>query len=561
MSNKQNKTQSIKHWLWCWLATTTLPAIAALSMAVYHDQVIDRERIEGPAAEFFAYSREALLITGSVCIVTLLLGLLFAVLIRRRISRSIEALHGPALSLGTGDPITLPRVEVAETDKLREALVTASQLNEQLDKERADASERERRQNIGKEAAEESNRMKSDFLTSMSHELRTPLNGILGFSQLLEVPHFGALNPRQKEFVTQIVLGGRHLLNLINDVLDLSKIESGRMTVSPERVELVPLVKSTMATLTQMAIKHNIDLDPGSFGKGMPPILADRVRMAQCLLNLGTNAIKFNRPNGSVAFSYGILEEGWVRITVRDTGIGIAKEKIGELYKPFNRLGAELSAIEGTGIGLALTKRLVGLMGGRVGVESTVGEGSSFWIDMPVFIGKAVTPPSELAPDLVRHKAGFTVLYVEDNPPNMVLVRNILSTLENVRLIEAVDGASGIALAKEHHPDLIVLDIHLPDINGFAVMQKLKRLPKFAATPFIALSADAMKGKVRRGIEAGFFRYITKPLDVQQFLSAIDEALPTAARAGRQRPSAPPQEEPPQSKVAAKTVHPTEAGE
>lgn len=353
------------------------------------------------------------------------------------------------------------------------------------------------------------------------------MNGILGFAQLLETPVFGSLTAKQTEFVEAILRSGRHLLDLINDILELSKIEAGKLSVSLERVELPPMMKSVISALSNMAGAQNIVLAEGKFDWDFPAVLTDRVRLIQCLINLGSNAIKYNRPGGRVDFSYERLDETRIRLRVTDTGIGIPEDRHNELFQPFNRLGAATLAIEGTGVGLALTRRLVEAMGGRVGFTSVRNSGSCFWIDLPVFAqdkhsqAKPAGGFAEPAPAL----HDFSLLYAEDNPSNMELMRNIVETLDRVRLIEAIDGASAIALARQHRPDVVVLDLNLPDINGYEVLQALKNIEEFAATQFIALSASVMPSDLRRGLQAGFSRYLMKPIEINLLLIAIEEAL------------------------------------
>jgi signal transduction histidine kinase/CheY-like chemotaxis protein len=457
------------------------------------------------------------------------IAFLFALLLARqiglRIARSIRALSDPALALASDVPIVVPPIEIKEVDEVGRALTKTRHLLEERTIARNQAERAERNMAVAKETAEERNLAKSQFLTMMSHELRTPLNGILGFAQLIDGSFYGSTTAKQKEFIDAILTSGNHLLGLINDILDLSKVEIGRMTVSMEQVDLVPLIKSVIANLALLAEKHGVNLEGGDFGLGLPSVLADRVRLAQSLFNIGSNAIKYNRPNGSVTFSYAVHDE-MLRISVDDTGIGIPKDRQSELFQPFSRLGAERKAIEGTGVGLALTRRLVELMHGKVGCASTLGEGSRFWIDIPIFVASGYEhhPAVPIDPEAPQN-SGFSVLYVEDNPSNLVLMRNLLGTMQSVCLIEATTGTLGLAMATEQHPDLILLDIDLPDIDGITLLKQLKDLPEFATTPILAISANAMPPDVQRGKEAGFFEYITKPIDVNRFFKILDAAL------------------------------------
>jgi PAS domain S-box-containing protein len=384
-----------------------------------------------------------------------------------------------------------------------------------------------------KAEAERANQAKSEFLTSMSHELRTPMNGILGFGQLLATSHFGSLTPRQKEFVDAILDSGRHLLDLIDDILQLSKIEAGKLTVTPEPVSLTTLLKSVIANLQGDARKYGVTLAGAESGLGMPAVWADRTRLAQAIINLGSNAIKYNRANGSVTFACEAIDGGRIRISVRDTGIGIPEERQKELFQPFNRLGAERGIVEGTGIGLSLTRRLVELMDGSLGYVSRPGEGSSFWIDIPVCTRQVESEPVQASVTAgLERRSGISILYVEDNVGNQTLMRHVVATLTDVTLLEASTGQAGLALARERKPDLIILDINLPDVSGFALLQQLRRFPETAMTPVLALSADAMPSSVARGLETGFFRYLTKPLNIEALLQAIDDALLAAEMMG-----------------------------
>ncbi len=478
-----------------------------------------------PASVVTAGLRQALLVNVGLALLLLLLGALFARRIGRRVAHSLDALAAPALALGAGEKVAVPPVEIREADELGRSLARAADLIETRAQERDEAERNERRMLVQKQAADDANRAKSEFLALMSQELRTPMNAIVGFSQLLEGRHYGQLTDKQKEFVDQIGFSGRYLLELINDILDLSKIEAGRLAVSMEYVDVMPLIKSVVATLSQAAARVNISIVPGNFGHDMPPVHADRVRLAQILLNLGSNAIKYNRPRGTVRFSYERHDDR-VRIAVTDTGPGIPAARQAELFQLFSRLGAENRAVEGSGVGLALSRKLIELMGGTIGFSSVPGEGSCFWVDVPVFViaRSTKTAADTPLPDGPHH-SGFSLLCVEDNPASLALVRDILATLKDVTLIEATDGASALALAQQHRPDIILLDIHLPDMSGHEVLQRLKTNPELAEIPVLALSAGALPRDIARGLESGFFRYLTKPIEVRGFLAAIDAAL------------------------------------
>ena len=379
-----------------------------------------------------------------------------------------------------------------------------------------------------KEAAERANLAKSDFLSAMSHELRTPLNAILGFAQLMET---GAPppTPGQKDSIGQILQAGWYLLALINEVLDLAVIESGKLSLSPEPMSLAELLSDCQAMIEPQAQLNGIQVHfPALQGPWM--VKADRTRVKQVLVNLLSNAIKYNRDGGQVDLRCSAVATGRIRICVQDTGEGLAAEKLAQLFQPFNRLGQEAGAQEGTGIGLVVSKRLVELMGGTIGVESQVGVGSLFWFELDAAdelhsaIGPVEPLPKALAPALAG-TALYTLLCVEDNPANLTLVERLIARRPDVQMLSARDGRLGVEMARAHRPDLILMDINLPGISGFTAMRILAENPSTAHIPVVALSANAMPRDIEMGLEAGFFRYLTKPIKVGEFMDTIDAAL------------------------------------
>jgi CheY-like chemotaxis protein/anti-sigma regulatory factor (Ser/Thr protein kinase) len=379
-----------------------------------------------------------------------------------------------------------------------------------------------------KSAAEKANLAKSDFLSSMSHELRSPLNAILGFGQLMEAG-LPLPTPAQKESIDQILQAGWYLLELINEILDLSLIESGRLSLSVESISLAEVLNDCHAMIEPQAQKSSILL---LFPPTDSPyhVKADRTRVKQVLVNLLSNAIKYNRAGGMVEVRCEACSAERVRISFRDTGQGLSAEHLSQLFQPFNRLGQEAGAEEGTGIGLVVSKRLVELMGGSIGVESTVGVGSVFWIEMnakePPRLVTAEDQPSVLAPARWQSDSKLrTLLYVEDNPANMRLIEKLIERRPDMRLLSATDGNRGIEIARASHPDVILMDINLPGISGIEAMKILADDPATAGIPVIALSANAMPHDIARGLSAGFFRYLTKPIKVKEFMDTLDVAL------------------------------------
>ena len=381
---------------------------------------------------------------------------------------------------------------------------------------------------VAKEAAENANRAKSEFLSSMSHELRSPLNAILGFAQLMDsgqpVP-----TPAQKDSIDQILQAGWYLLELINEVLDLALIESGKLSFSPEPILLDELLAECHAMIEPQAKLGGIVV---SFAHSAKPLCvsADRTRVKQVFVNLLSNAIKYNRVGGTVEVHCATTPSGRVRIEFQDTGAGLANDKLDQLFQPFNRLGQELGGEEGTGIGLVVCKRLTELMGGAIGARSSVGVGSVFWVEFDLAPTGDTVPgtlpaSSESAPVCPAGTTLRTVLCVEDNPANLTLIARLLARRSDIRLISAKDGRRGVELARSAQPDLILMDINLPGISGLVALGLLADDPATAHIPVIAVSANAMPRDVEKGLAAGFFRYLTKPIRVDEFMDTVGLAL------------------------------------
>ncbi|AWL05835.1 ATP-binding protein [Massilia oculi] len=379
------------------------------------------------------------------------------------------------------------------------------------------------------EEARSANQAKSAFLSSMSHELRTPLNAILGFAQILTSDTLPSTLEQKKEFANHILKSGRHLLTLINEILDLAKVESGTITLSMEPVALTDILLEVRTMIEPIAATRKVRvLFPAIDGA---VVMADRTRLKQVLLNLLSNAVKYNREEGAVVVSCEQTAPERLRLSVQDTGQGLNPEQLANLFQPFNRLGQEAGAQEGTGIGLVVTKRLVELMGGEIGVTSSPGVGSVFWIELasttplasalPEGGPEAASAPSDLPDEGEPH----LVLYVEDNPANLRLVEEIVAFRRDLRLLSAPDGHLGLQLAKAHLPEAILMDLNLPGMSGFEVLRQLRADPETTWIPVIALTANAMPRDIERGLAAGFHRYLTKPIDIDKFTEAINSTL------------------------------------
>jgi PAS domain S-box-containing protein len=414
--------------------------------------------------------------------------------------------HGRPLLGGDGEPIAAVAIfrDISDRIALEAALVEA------------------------RDAADAASKSKSEFLSRMSHELRTPLNVVLGFTQLLQMEPLGE---EQLSWVDQVLKAGRHLLDLINEVLDIARIESGALALSPEPVSLRDVVGETVESMRPIAASNDVTIDFLIEGDDLY-VQSDRQRLRQVLINLLANSVKYNRPHGSVLITSKAGDADTVAIRVSDTGIGIAAEHIERLFVPFDRLGAEHSSVEGTGVGLPLSLRLVEAMSGDLSVESTPGEGSTFTVTLP-----GASPPAEEADDVTIAAAEMqmnsddalgthgTLLYIEDNLTNLQLMQRIVGRRPGIRLLHAFQGRMGLDLARTGHSDIIMLDLHLPDMAGIEVLGQLRADPTTAGVPVYIVSADATAGQVSRMRSAGAAGYLTKPLDVRRVLGLLDSVL------------------------------------
>ena len=382
---------------------------------------------------------------------------------------------------------------------------------------------------VARATAESASAAKSEFLSSMSHELRTPLNAILGFAQLLRRDKKEPLSERHKGRADQILQGGEHLLRLIDDILDLSRIEARAISISAEPVIIGEVLNEVRTTLEPMATRAGLSIDVMTLPARLPMVTTDRTRFAQILMNYGSNAIKYNRPGGKVTFTVSIPSPEYVRVTVADTGMGIPLDKQEKLFQPFQRAGQETGPIEGTGIGLVITKRLAELMRGLVGFRSVAGEGSEFWVDMPVqSVARPevpVAPPTPAVGQSLSTAGRRRVLYVEDNPANVLFMKDLLGTFDNIDLVTAPTAEMGIELARSDPPALVIMDINLPGMSGVDALRTLKTIPETAKIPVIALTAAASERDRQRGEQAGFYRYLTKPVRVDELEAALESLL------------------------------------
>jgi signal transduction histidine kinase/ActR/RegA family two-component response regulator len=424
------------------------------------------------------------------------------------------------------------------------ALALVEERTATLEAALAERSRLQLAEQVAREEAESANRYKNTFISRMSHELRTPLNAVIGFGQLLERQQ---LSDDQRDSVDHILKGGHHLLDLINEVLDIARIESGDLGLSSEPVLVSTLVGDALSLVRPLAAQYSINLIGGRDSACAEYVFADRQRLQQILLNLLSNGVKYNRVGGTVAVSCEPRDATHLRIKVADTGYGISPEQLGHLFTPFERLGAERSEIEGTGIGLALSRQLAEAMGGTLDIESTVGQGSTFWVELPLV--EAPIERLERLHILSTHEESHvgsapgerrTVLYIEDNLANLTLIQRIVAERDGIEIIPAMQGRLGLELAREHQPAVVLLDLHLPDISGDEVLQRLRDDPATSQIPVVMVSADATPGQIQRLLNAGALAYLTKPIDVGQLLQLLDDHVLAKATANAvgERPSA-----------------------
>jgi signal transduction histidine kinase/CheY-like chemotaxis protein len=369
--------------------------------------------------------------------------------------------------------------------------------------------------------AERANQAKSEFLSRMSHELRTPLNAILGFAQVLQLD---GLSGEQAESVTHILRGGKYLLLLINEVLDVARIESGSLTLSLEPIAIAGSVGDAVTLIRPLAAERGIAFDVAPIPESMT-VKADRQRLSEILVNLLSNAVKYNRERGRVGVTAQRMTGDRIRVSVTDTGAGIPADKLARLFTPFERLGAEGSGIEGTGLGLALARGFAQAMHGSVSVESVIDQGCSFHLELPAADPIALPVVSPVAADDAAARAHGVIVYIEDNVSNVRLMEQVVKRRPGVELLCAGDGRSGVTMVREHRPQLVFLDLHLPDISGEEVLREIWEYPATREIPVVVLSADAMPAQQQRLLASGAAAYLTKPFDIAAVLEAIDRAL------------------------------------
>ncbi len=473
-------------------------------------------------AQINSYTNKGLII----CLVIFFVGTLLTIILSEILTKNLVRLKDNVQSFIPGEKFS--GIDIEAKDEVGELGFAFSKLIGEIDLVIKNLKEQSQDLEVAKEEAEKANQAKSEFLSRMSHEFRTPMNAILGFTQLLEMTAHSKLNDNEKGNLERVSSAGNHLLELINEVLDLSRIESGNMKVSIESVDMVPIVDNVISLSKKMAYEKRVSLEYKKMPEESFFVEIDALRFKQVVLNLVSNAIKYNKPDGSVTVSYEKRGNGMMRFGLRDTGHGIAEDKKGKIFKPFERFDMDAESIEGTGIGLTITRELIELMNGSIGFESSLGKGSFFYVDVPISDKAPLIRIEQKAENshIILNNDKKKILCVEDIPANVELVRQVLTKSKHcVELISSCNALAGIEAAKKEMPDLILMDIHMPGMDGLTAFQKIQEIEEIKKIPIIALTADAMTGDINKALGMGFKDYITKPIDMPKFLEKIDNIL------------------------------------